>query len=49
MRISGKSGADRTNLEIQQKEMNRKRVAVTGSSFSYNSENVKWMDKTLAD
>ena len=35
MRISGKSGADRTNLEIQQKEMNRKRVAVTGSSFSY--------------
>lgn len=49
MRISGKPGADRTNLEIQQKEMNRKRVAVTGSSFSYNSENVKWTDKTLAD
>ena len=37
---------DRSVLE---KEMNRKRVAVTGSSFSYNSENVKWTDKTLAD
>ena len=29
--------------------MNRKRAVATGSSFSYNSENVKWTDKNLAD